>query len=138
MTCSSLDCIKINCVLELVELLGGGAIYSLYISILMPRSVLVNLYYTLVQSVVCQNIIIWGASPLTVIQPLKVKINNILRIILKVKRVNYIPNMSTSIMYKELKILNLNDLYKFNILKFIHRTFHNDNRHLIDTYFSDL
>ena len=105
---------------------------------LIPRSVLVNLYYSLVQSVVYQNIIIWGASPLTVIQPLNVKINNILRIILNVKRINYIPNMSTSIMYKELKILKLNDLYKFNILKFIHRTFHNDNGHLIDTYFSDL
>ena len=62
----------------------------------MPKSILINIYYSLVQSIVCQDIIIWGAASVTTIQPLKVKINNILRIILKVRRINNIPNMPTS------------------------------------------
>ena len=81
----------------------AGAIYSL--SKLMPKPILININYSLVQSIVCQIIIICGAAPVTTIQTLKVKINNILRIILKVRRINNIPNMPTSTMYKELKIL---------------------------------
>ena len=113
----------------------SGAMYS--ISSLLPQNVLKNLYYSLVQSVLCQDIIIWGAAPVTTLQPLFIKINNILRIILNVKKINNIPNMSVSPMYKQLKILKVFDLYKFHILKFLHYVLYS-NRVLFDNYFSHL
>ena len=70
---------------------AGGALYSL--SKLTPRKIFINLYYSLIYSLVSQDIVIWGGAPSTVIRPLIIKLNNVMRIILNVKRINNIPKL---------------------------------------------
>ena len=86
---------------------------------------------------VSQDIVIWGGAPSTVIRPLIIKLNNVLRIILNVKRINNIPTLSTSQMYKSLNFLNFGDIYKFSLLKFLHLAFFH-NKSLYDEYFEHL
>ena len=114
---------------------ANGALYSL--SRFTPQKTLINLYYSLIYSLVSQDIIIWGGAPSTFVKALISKINNALRIILNVKKINNIPTVSTSEMYKSLNLLNFNDIYKFNLLKFIHSAFYY-NKFLFDNYFKDL
>ena len=72
------------------------------------------------------------------VDPISIKINKILRLILNVKFIDYgVPNISTSDMYKELRLLKFEDLYQFNLLKFLHYMLY-VNHDLFDKYFSPL
>ena len=130
--------LKFNFHIEsLCKMLGkiNGAIYSL--SNLVPQSVLIKLYFSLAQSLICQHIVIWGAIPCTSLYPLIIKINDILRNILGVKKINNVPTLATSLMYKELGIFKLEDLYRLHILKFIHKVFY-FNIEMFNKYFCHL
>ena len=113
-----------------------GAIYSL--ATLVPRKTLITIFNSLIYPVLIQNIIIWGGTTENHLIPIKIKLNNILRIILNVQyNENNIPLMSTNEMYKRLNILKLNDIYKYYLLRFIHYAMYN-NLSLFLTHFAPL
>ena len=96
-----------------------GVFYAL--SPLVPRSILIQIYFSLVYPVVIQNVIIWGGLNEFHLNRISVILNKILRIILKVKSdENNIPLMSVNEMYKQLGFLKFKDIYRFYILRFIH------------------
>ena len=86
---------------------------------IVPRNVLIKLYYALVFPHLSNNITVWGSSPNSHLRSLIVRINNILRTILGVTWENNRPTISNAELYKELNILNLNSIYKLNLYKLL-------------------
>ena len=86
---------------------------------IVPCHILVKLYYALAYPHIVNHIIVWGSSPPYHLQNLLVRINNMLRVILGVKRVNGRPTMSNAQLYKKLGLLSLPDIYKYNLFKFL-------------------
>ena len=96
-----------------------GVFYAL--SPLVPRSVLIQIYYSLVYPVLIQNVIVWGGLNEFHSNRIGVAQNKILRIILKVKTDEYhIPQVSVNDMYRQLGFLKFKDVYRLFILKFVH------------------
>ena len=113
-----------------------GVIYSL--SKFLPQATLITIYHSIVIPVISYNIVIWGGIANMHLDPIRIKMNKILRIILKVKfDENRIPIMPINHMYKVLNLLKLNDFYKFNLLKFLHFILYN-NEVTFMKYFSAL
>ena len=84
-----------------------------------------TLYYSLVYPIIIQNIIIWGGVPEANLRNIKIAMNKILRYILRVEYDdNGVPLMATSEMYKTLKLLKFDDIYRYFLLKFIHDAFY--------------
>ena len=110
-----------------------GAIYSL--SSIVPRSILLTLYNSLVLSTVNYNILIWGGAARTNADRIQITLNKILRIILNVKfNEHYVPSISTNDMFKSLGLLKFRDLYGLSLLKFLHFVFYNDNEIFDEIY----
>ena len=86
----------------------------------MSKTTLLTLYHSLVYPVIIQNIIIWGGVSESNRKPINVSINKILRLILNVRYVNYIPTIPTNNMYVTLKLLKFDDIYKYFLLRFFH------------------
>ena len=84
-----------------------------------PTQILLKLYYALAFPHITNHIIVWGASPTSHLKNLAIRINNLLRIILSVTRVNGRPTMSNTDMYKRLGLLKLAEVYKYNLYKFL-------------------
>ena len=96
-----------------------GVFYAL--APLVPRSVLVKIYYSLVYPTLIQNIIIWGGLYEIHYNRVSVILNKILRIILNVKSNEHnIPLVSVNTMYKQLGFLKFKDIFRYFLLKFIH------------------
>ena len=104
----------------------------------LPTSVLVILYFSLVYPHLIQNIIIWGGAPESVLAKLRVKINNVLRCILKVQYVDGRPLMSVNGMYRLLEFLKVEDIYKYYLLKFIHGSLYGNMSDIYECYFAPL
>ena len=103
-----------------------GVVYSL--SSLLPRQALLTIYYSLVYSLVSQNIVIWGSVPEVNVKNIKICLNKILRSILKVEYdENNIPLVPTNEMYKSLNLLKFEDIYKYFLLKFVHLVLYGKN-----------
>ena len=114
-----------------------GVIYSM--SSLVPQSVLITLYNSLVLSKVMYNVIIWGGTFKVHTDTINVTINKILRVVLGVKYDrNRIPMMRTGDMYKKLDLLKFKDIYKFTLLKFFHKIVYTNNDNTFNDYFSHL
>ena len=87
----------------------------------MPQKTLITLFYSFVYPTIINNLIIWGGISQSHTVNIKVAINKILRCILRVGyNENYLPIVRTNRMYKDLKILQFNDIYKYSLLKFVH------------------
>ena len=86
---------------------------------ILPCQILVKLYYALAYPHITNHIIVWGSSPSNHLINLIVRINNMLRIILGVTRVNDRPTMSNDELYKSLGLLKLNSIFKYNLFKFL-------------------
>ena len=85
-----------------------------------------------------QNVIIWGGLNETNLSRIQVAMNKILRNILQVRfDENYIPVMSTNVMYKTFNILKSMDVYSYFLLKFIHKNYY-ENFDLFHDNFLDL
>ena len=82
---------------------------------IVPRNILIKLYYALVFPHLSGHVIIWGSSPPSHLKNLTVRVNNLLRTILGVTWDNGRPSMGTDEMYRELGILKLNNIYKLNL-----------------------
>ena len=85
----------------------------------MPLQILMRLYYALVFPHLNNYIIIWGSSPQSHLSPLIVRINNLLRTILGIPRVNGRPIMSVKELYEQLCLLKLENIFKYNMYKFL-------------------
>lgn len=85
----------------------------------LPIHILIKLYYALAFPHIQNHIVVWGASPSCQLKSLSVRINNMLRIIQGVTRVNGRPTLSNNQLYKELGLLNLASIFKLNLFKFL-------------------
>ena len=86
---------------------------------IVPRNILIKLYYALVFPHLSGHVIVWGSSPPSHLKTLTVRVNNLLRIILGVTWDNGRPSMGTNAMYRELGLLKLNNIYKLNLYKLL-------------------
>ena len=103
-----------------------GVLYSL--SSLLPKQALLTIYYSLVYSLVSQNIIIWGGVSEVNIKNVKTCLNKILRSILRVQYdVNNVPLVSTNEIYRSLNLMKFVDIYKYFLLKFVHLVMYGNN-----------
>ena len=113
-----------------------GMIYS--VSRVLPKHTLFSLYNSLIIPIITQNVIIWGGISKNNTDPISIKINKILRLILNIGyNENRIPNVSTNFMYKEIRYLKFKDVYRFHLLKFLHHALYVDYS-FFDSYFSPL
>ena len=84
-----------------------------------PRSVLMKLYYALIYPHLNNHVVVWGSAPPSHLRTLTVRINNLLRIILGVSWENGRPSRSNNELYKELSVLKLENIFKFNLYKLL-------------------
>ena len=86
---------------------------------ILPMQILVKLYYALAFPHISNHIVVWGSAPVCHLKNLTVRINNMLRIILGIYKINGRPTMSNSELYKRLELLNLKSIYHFNLFKLL-------------------
>ena len=94
-----------------------GVFYNL--NKILPRHILLLLYFALILPHLTLHIVIWGAAPDIYIKKLMVKQNKLLRAMLGVKVVNGRPLVPTKDMYKNLGLLTVDSLYKLHLFKFL-------------------
>ena len=82
-------------------------------------NILMKLYYALAYPHISNHVIVWGSAPSCHLKILTVRINNLLRIILGVKKENGRPTISNDQLYKTLRVLNLDSVFKYNLFKFL-------------------
>lgn len=86
-----------------------------------------TLYYSLVYSIVSQSIIIYGNTFSCHLQPLKIILNKIVRIIFRIKYDdNHIPLTRTNTMYYQNKLLKFDDIRNFYLVKFVKKALYDD------------
>ena len=74
------------------------------------------LYYSLIYSRVQYGIILWGTATYTRQKEIVLRLNNIVRIMIWIRKFDHV-----SILYKQLKLLKLEDIYKLELSKFMHQ-----------------
>ena len=74
------------------------------------------LYYSLIYSRVPYGIILWGTAIYTRQKEIVLRLNNIVRIMTWSRKFDHV-----SILYKQLKLLKLEDIYKLELSKFMHQ-----------------
>ena len=94
-----------------------GAIVNL--RSILPQQMLLKLYYALAFPHISNHITVWGASPAYQLNTLSVRVNNLLRVILGVTKENGRPTMSNNNLYKQLGVLKLNSVYRYNLFKIL-------------------
>ena len=86
---------------------------------IVPLYVLKKLYFAMVYPHLMAGIIVWGASPISHLRPLRVRINNLLRTMLGVTWDGRVPSRTTSEIFYFLSLLNLPNIFKLNLFKFL-------------------
>ena len=86
---------------------------------MLPIPILVKLYYALAYPHISNHIVVWGAAPISQIKILAVRVNNMLRVILGVVRINGRPALSNDALYKRLGLMKLTSVYKYHLFKFL-------------------
>ena len=97
----------------------------------LPQTVMLQLYYALVHPLLLYGIIIWGATYPTYLQKLKSLQNRAIRAI-----VGAHFRDSVNPYYSQLKILQIDDLFKFEVAKFVYGCLHNKTPNSFHKYFS--
>ena len=85
----------------------------------LPIRVLLKLYSALALPYLTNHLIVWGAAPVSQMRVLNVRVNRMLRLILRVPYVDGRPTMSNNELYRFLDILNLDNLFRYNLFKFL-------------------
>ena len=80
------------------------------------QNTLLMLYNSFLRSHLLYGILTWGSTNNTVLHPLQVLQNKIVRITSNVKTKERITN---NFLYKQLKILKIKDMYELEVSKFI-------------------
>ena len=96
-----------------------------------PRNVLMKLYYALIYPHLNNHVVVWGSAPPSHLKTLAVRINNLLRIILGVTWENGRPSRSNNELYKELNVLKLENISKFNLYKLLRLLLDRRNFYLV-------
>ena len=86
---------------------------------IVPTKTLIKLYYALAYPHISNHIVVWGAAPTSQLKSLSVRINNMLRMILGVMKRNGRPTMRNRELYKQLGLLDLTSVYKYNLFKLL-------------------
>ena len=86
---------------------------------ILPRCILLKLYQALAMPHVNLHLEIWGSAPIYLLNTLETKMNNLLRIIFGIYRVNGIPTMGTREMYNTNSILRLKSIFQLRLFKFL-------------------
>ena len=86
---------------------------------IVPKTILLKLYYALVLPHLSNHIIVWGSSPPSHLKTLIVRVNNILRTIMGVRWENYRPVVNNHDLYEQLGILKLNSIFKLHLYKML-------------------
>ena len=84
-----------------------------------PVSILLKLYYALAYPHLMGHIVVWGASPVLHLRTLNVRINNLLRLILRVPWENGRPTVSNDDLYQLLGVLKVDSVFRLNLFKFL-------------------
>ena len=90
-----------------------------YLNKSLPLNILKLLYNSFVLPHLILHIDIWGAAPNTHLDKLQIKQNKLLRSILGVRTVDYIPEVPTADMYRSTNFINIRNLFKFYLFKFL-------------------
>ena len=85
----------------------------------LPRSILILLYFAFIVPHLTLHIEIWGAAPECHIKKLAVRQNKLLRAILGIGFENGIPTLGTEEMYRSSRVLNLKNLFKLKLFKLL-------------------
>ena len=94
-----------------------GVFYNL--NKMLPREILLLLYYAFILPHLSLHIVLWGAAPEAHIGKLRIKQNKLLRALLNVEVVNGIPQQRTIDMYDSLGLLTVKNLFKLHLFKFL-------------------
>ena len=106
---------------------------------LLCRNSLCTIYFTLCYSILIQSFIIWGKNHDFRIKPIKTILNNILRIILNVKRNNSnIPLMHTNEMFLKLKFLKYDDILDYFYMSFLNKILDNDQHVFYNKFYNQI
>ena len=98
-----------------------------------PQNIMLQLYYASVHPFLSYGIIIWGATYLTYIKRLKSLENRAIR---AVARCHYRDEIK--LFYNQFRILQIDDLLKYEIAKFIHCSITNKTPNSFRNYFAKL
>ena len=94
-----------------------GVFYNL--NKMLPREILLLLYYAFILPHLTLHIVLWGAAPEAHIGKLRIKQNKLLRALLNVEVINGIPQQRTIDMYDSLGLLTVKNLFKLHLFKFL-------------------
>ena len=86
---------------------------------IVPRNILIKLYFTLIYPRLINHITVWGSAPPSHLRILVIRLNDILRTILGVIWVNNRPVVSNQELYRELNVLRLSNIFKLNLYKLL-------------------
>ena len=86
---------------------------------IVPREILIKLYYALVYPHLCNHITILSSAPPSHLKILVIRTNSILRTILGVSWKNNRPVLSNDELYRKLNLLKLNNIFRLNLYKLL-------------------
>jgi len=99
------------------------------LSKVLPFPSLKTLFYALSLSKLSSTLVIWGGVPFNRKKRVITLLNKSLRSMLRVRYdENNIPLTCTSELYRKSEILKLDDMYRFQVLKFMNRALYHDER----------
>ena len=96
----------------------------------LPQTVMLLFYYALVHPLLLYDIIIWGATYLTYLQKLKSLQNRAIRAIVGAHFRDLVNPY-----FSQLKILQIDDLFKFEVARFVYGSVHNKTPNSFHKYF---
>ena len=86
---------------------------------IVPKKVLMKLYYALVYPHLNNHVVVWGSAPPSHLRTLIVRLNNLFRTVLGVTWENGRPTISNNDLYKQLGVLKLENIFKFSLYKLL-------------------
>ena len=89
-----------------------------HISDFVPQYTLAMLYYSIIYNCVNYEIITWGTADQNKKHEIEVKTNSIVRTITWNKKFTHVSHL-----YQNLNLLKLNDIYKLELAKFMHKLY---------------
>ena len=96
---------------------------------------LLILYHSLVYPHLQYGILTWGSTNNTVLHPLQVLQNRLIKIICRVGKLDHITNNS---LYHKLSILKIKDIYHFEMAKFMYSYHNHKLPKLFNNYFKSI
>lgn len=90
-----------------------------YLSKSLPVNILKLLYNSFILSHLIFHVEIWGAAPNRHLEKVQIKQNKLLRAMLGVRIIDYIPEVHTADMYRSTKILKIRSIFKYYLFKFL-------------------